>query len=264
MNKKRVEQLVSVVIPCYNSEKTIIPCLESGCGQDYVPIEIIVVNDGSKDKSAEVIADFINKNSCPCKIILHSTQNAGPSSARNTGIELANGEFIAFLDADDQWLPGKLSRQMKLFAQEPQLAMIGANHPSGAAKKQDGSWTPIPLKKLLFKNYFQTSSVIVRAAQLPAAPFRIEQKYSEDYDLWLRLAVKNQLALIHSPATADTRLPYAGSGLSSRIWEMERGELSNYKRLRQRKEISAYDLLKSSSFSMLKFFIRLVKLFTRK
>jgi glycosyltransferase involved in cell wall biosynthesis len=103
MNK----DLVSVIICVYNSSAFIAEAIESVLKQDYPKIELIVVNDGSSDNSAGIATRYSQ-----VKLLSHAT-NQGLPSARNTGIKAASGEYIAFLDADDQWAPTKISTQVK-------------------------------------------------------------------------------------------------------------------------------------------------------
>lgn len=92
------EKKVSVIIPCYNLQKVIARCLESLCAQTYSNLEIIVVEDGSKDSSLQVIRDYARSDS---RIKVVSQENRGPSAARNHGIELSTGEYLMFVDGDD-------------------------------------------------------------------------------------------------------------------------------------------------------------------
>src|SRR6516162_596409 len=100
--------LVSVIIPAYNAERTLRRAIDSALAQDYQPIEIIVVDDGSKDATSEVAAAYLDK----AVQLVQLPRNCGESGAMNTGIAVAKGEYIAFLDADDEWLPKKLTRQI--------------------------------------------------------------------------------------------------------------------------------------------------------
>ena len=109
-NKKR--ELISIIIPFYNQENYFDSCIESALTQTYTNTEIIVVNDGS-DK---VFEDKLEKlqSKYPDKIKLLTQENKGAGAARNLGIENSKGEYIAFLDSDDFWLPNKLEHQMNI------------------------------------------------------------------------------------------------------------------------------------------------------
>jgi glycosyltransferase involved in cell wall biosynthesis len=102
--------LVSVVIPMYNVENYIAETLESVLNQTYKNLEIVIVDDGSKDNSASVVKEYLQKHNCIKYII---QENSGVSIARNRGVAEATGEFIAFLDSDDLWLPEKLGKQLE-------------------------------------------------------------------------------------------------------------------------------------------------------
>jgi len=104
------EPLVSVVVPLFNKEKYIVECLISILNQEYQNWECIIVDDGSTDKSLVEVERFINSVPGNWKVLKKS--NGGPSSARNLGIRMAQGEFIAFLDSDDIWFPNKLREQV--------------------------------------------------------------------------------------------------------------------------------------------------------
>lgn len=106
--------LVSVVVPVHDGERYLAQALASIFAQDYRPIEVIVVDDGSSDASASIASGFPD-------LRLIRQDNAGVSAARNTGIAAARGAFVAFLDADDLWLPNKLSRHVTFHLQHPKI-----------------------------------------------------------------------------------------------------------------------------------------------
>lgn len=101
---------VSIVVPVYNKELYILDCLESIVSQTLQDWECILVDDGSTDKSVSIIRDFVSSHPQNWSIICK--ENEGPSAARNVGIMSARGEYLAFLDADDMWLPDKLAKQV--------------------------------------------------------------------------------------------------------------------------------------------------------
>lgn len=108
--------LISIVIPVYNTEKYLAECIHSVLNQTYTPIEIICVNDGSTDTSGDVLQTFGDRIQ-----IVTLEHNSGISVARNKGIEIAHGEFLTFLDADDLWEPTKLEDQQNYLQQNPEL-----------------------------------------------------------------------------------------------------------------------------------------------
>jgi glycosyltransferase involved in cell wall biosynthesis len=108
---------VSVIIPVWNREAHLAAAIRSARDQDYRPIEIIVVDDGSTDRSAEVARSFAEVTYC-------HQPNRGAASARNTGIRRSRGALIAFLDSDDFWLPGKLTAQVEYLVEHPAVGYV--------------------------------------------------------------------------------------------------------------------------------------------
>jgi glycosyltransferase involved in cell wall biosynthesis len=117
---------ISVVIPLYNKEDYVLDCLKSLENQDFDDWECIIVDDGSLDASMKIVKDFIANSEKSWRILAKS--NGGPSSARNLGIRAAAGEFIALLDADDIWLPAKLSRQLNFFEKNQDVDLLLSNY----------------------------------------------------------------------------------------------------------------------------------------
>ncbi|MCP2727283.1 glycosyltransferase family 2 protein [Limnofasciculus baicalensis] len=116
MNKN--SSSVSVIIPVYNGERYLSDAIESVLFQSYEPLEIIVVDDGSTDKTAQIKRRFGDK------ICYLYQDNSGPSRARNTGIKIAKGEIITFLDADDLWSQNKLQLQVGYLGENPSLEVV--------------------------------------------------------------------------------------------------------------------------------------------
>jgi glycosyltransferase involved in cell wall biosynthesis len=110
--------LVSVIIPAYNAENYVAEAVESALGQSYRPLEVILVNDGSTDRTAGVAATFGEKIRYTCRT------NGGIGAARNAGVRLAQGAFISFLDADDLWVADKVAIQVSLLRGDPSLDLV--------------------------------------------------------------------------------------------------------------------------------------------
>lgn len=110
--------MISIIIPVYNTQKYIIDCLDSLVKQTYQDFEVLLVNDGSTDASAQIIADYIAKNNLT-KFHLFNKENAGVSSARNLGLEHARGKWIAFIDSDDWAEPGYLQHMIEAVQKHP-------------------------------------------------------------------------------------------------------------------------------------------------
>ncbi|TYS59867.1 glycosyltransferase [Sutcliffiella horikoshii] len=114
-------ELVSVIIPCFNSEKWIIETIDSVLNQTYSNIEIIVVDDGSTDNTKDVISNYSKR----IKYIYQ--QNKGPSVARNLGIKKSKGKYVAFLDSDDLWESNKLEKQVEFLENNQNIALVFSN-----------------------------------------------------------------------------------------------------------------------------------------
>ena len=115
---------VSVVVPIYNVEPYLVMCLESLLNQTLKEIEIILVDDGSPDNCPQICDEYAQRDS---RIKVIHKKNAGLGMARNSGIEIATGKYIAFLDSDDIWLPNKLSDQLKVF-EKSEVAIVFSNY----------------------------------------------------------------------------------------------------------------------------------------
>ena len=112
--------LVSIITPCYNGEKYISETIESVLAQTYLDWEMIIIDDGSKDSSAEIIRRYCARDD---RIILLQQPNAGSAAARNNGIGHAEGQYIALLDADDIWLPDFLKKQIAFMTEKDAICV---------------------------------------------------------------------------------------------------------------------------------------------
>ncbi len=110
----QTDPLVSVIVPVYNGERFLVEALESVVQQNYRPLELIVVNDGSTDATAQVVVDYAGR--CPVPLHAVEQENLGPAAARNRGLAIAQGDIIAFQDADDLWAADRLPMQLALLA----------------------------------------------------------------------------------------------------------------------------------------------------
>lgn len=253
-----MEKKVSVIIPMYNSSNTIIDSINSILNQSYKNYEIIIIDDGSKDDSYEIVKEFINKNNLMNIIKLLKQENKGPSEARNNGIKNSNGEYIAFLDSDDVWKKDKLKKQVKLMNEYHEVALVGCNI-NNELNNKNRYILDISYKMLLFKNYFFTPTVMIRKKILDdVGLFDLKQSYSEDYNLWLRICKKYKCVLINESLVVcgDGKPTFGFSGLSSNLWKMEKGELNNYYQLMKNRSINILTFYLVSTFSILKYIRR--------
>ncbi len=172
-------QCVDVVIPVFNGRETILVALVSVLAQQGDLVHrIIVVDDGSSDDTGQVVQGL---NSPLIELV--RTPNQGVARARNLGIETSTAEWVAFLDADDVWMPGKLQAQLDV-AQEH-----GAGFVCGAVSAQSGKPSgPISAKALARGNFVATSSVLVKRSVLQEIPpvFTPGMSFAEDYLAWLK------------------------------------------------------------------------------
>ena len=182
---------VSVVIPSYNRADRIAGAIASAARQELRPLEIIVVDDGSTDRTDAARLEAIDER---VRVIRHPV-NRGSAAARNTGMDVAAGEWIAFLDADDRWLPGKLARQMSGLAEvgAPAFACSNVTFDGGpAAGKPYNHRPPRPgedLSRYFLKDgcTFQTSTLVVPAELARRIRFDPRLSLHEDWDFMLRL-----------------------------------------------------------------------------
>lgn len=185
--------LVSVIIPAYNSEKTIKETIESVLKQSFTNFELIIINDGSPDSTIEVIAEIQDS-----RIKVFSYPNAGGNVSRNRGLHLAVGEFVSFLDADDLWTPDKLQSQLKALQENVTAKVayswtdyISANSEfllSGKRVNLNGN----VYESLLINNFLENGSnpLICRKALIKLGGFDESLSAAQDWDMWLRLASK--------------------------------------------------------------------------
>jgi glycosyltransferase involved in cell wall biosynthesis len=200
-----MSQAVSVIIPTYNCGHHIAEAVESALAQSYEPLEIIVVDDGSRDDTARRLNPFVARG-----VQYLFQPNQGVSVARNNGIRATHGDLVAFLDADDVWHPRKLELQCRVLSSRPDFSMLGTavyNWPGATPQVCDSrveDLRQIPWTELAVKNWFTTSSVVVRRSALLLSgpgPFDISLRGPEDYDLWLRLAELRTVANLQIPLT---------------------------------------------------------------
>ena len=192
---------VSVVLPAYNGEKFIGKAVESALSQTYNDFELIVVNDGSKDGTAQVLSGF------GAKIKVISQANSGIAKARNVGIEASRGQYIAFLDQDDFWLPEKLEKQMVLFEKDKEVGMtytdtyvITDDNAKIRSFKLQKPHRGMVIEELFMNNFISTSSVIVKKECFEKAGL-FDDSLSPvlDYDRWLNIAVSYKVDYIDIP-----------------------------------------------------------------
>ena len=200
MKKDTEKPLVSVIIPTYNRGWIVKEAVDSVLAQDFENFELIVVDDGSTDNTPQLLAGY-GRN-----ITVISQPNFGVSAARNRGIAVAAGRWIAFLDSDDLWLPGKLSRQVAFFKANPDALICQTEeiwirngvrvNPGRRHRKSSGTIFERSLALCLVS----PSAVMVTKNLLDAVGgFDESLPACEDYDLWLRISCRYPVYLIDTP-----------------------------------------------------------------
>lgn len=215
--------MISVVIPLYNKEHQIAETLRSVLEQTFQDFEVVIVDDGSTDKSSEEALKIRDP-----RIRFVRQENAGVSAARNRGIEEARFDLIAFLDADDRWKPEYLQTQYDLFQKYPQCGVFACNYEFVHA---DGSIHPTVIRKLAFEgqdgildNYFEVAScshppicsisiMVRKEALLSIGGFPVGIRSVEDLLTWARLACSCKIAY---SKTAAADFYVEGYGISDR------------------------------------------------
>ena len=209
---------VSIVMPAYNAAGTIRESLDSIAKQSFSDFAIIVVDDKSRDSTISVVEAWRADNPGVELRLIPAPANRGPAAARNLGIADSQGEWLAFLDADDAWLPNRLRTQMDLAEREPRVDMwcggtvaycnrrTDDGGPLDQARGRRKAENAIPttrevvLEDLAVKNPIATSSVLVRKEAVQAVGGFDESFCGpEDYDLWIRIAAAHSIKCIELP-----------------------------------------------------------------
>jgi glycosyltransferase involved in cell wall biosynthesis len=206
--------LVSVVIPTYNCEAYIRETIDSVLAQEFQNIEIIVVDDGSTDRTV----DFVRSYGHSVRFL--SQENSGVCVARNRGLREAAGKYICFMDHDDYWYPGKISRQVEEFGRHPEVGVVysaftlwtadasgnfarpASLYNSSIADDIDSSFSGWIYHLLLLDCWVLTSTAMFRAEVLrKCGAFDEGLPYSEDWDLWIRISREYQFLKLRQSTT---------------------------------------------------------------
>ncbi len=239
----------SVIIPVYNGSEYIARAVSSALCQQGISLEVIVVDDGSTDQSAEIAASVhpsINVIKCV---------NAGPSAARNRGILEARGDFIAFLDVDDQWTQGKLAKQAELFNSDASIGLVFGDYSEVDLQGKASGWQGghiariqslglhlVPLTDdgfringsveiALIKNtsFMHMSTVTVRREVFDMVGlFDVSMTHAEDLDLWIRIAKEYRIGLTQVSTAIVEQRP---TSLSRQYITMDEHLISLYMKL---------------------------------
>ncbi|MBE9201578.1 MULTISPECIES: glycosyltransferase family A protein [unclassified Nodularia (in: cyanobacteria)] len=219
--------LVSVIIPCYNRERYLAEAIESVLEQTYPNIELIVIDDGSSDRSGEIAQSY------PLKY--HYQTNGGIGAARNAGIAVANGEFLAFLDSDDIWVKDKLAKQMAVFDTHPDIeAVFGYAQNFYSPELDENFKSRIRCPEKPIAAHLSTAMLIKRSPFLRVGKFDTNLKTGIDIS-WYIWAMEHQLQQITIPDVVYyRRLHESNNGITARQYANERLHLIKAKLDRER------------------------------
>ncbi len=236
--------MISVIIPTYNRERTILRAVRSVLDQTYGDIELIVVDDGSQDGTA----DALKAVSDPRLRLIKTESNMGACAARNLGVAMAQGEWVAFQDSDDFWYPEKLEKQLAALLNYPADIVFCAmrlTRPDGKA----GSTVPDPsyhagiysYEKLLEKSIASTQVILGRRECFLSEPFDAQMPRMQDWDLILRLSQKYRICYLNEVLAdvflqPDSLTMRTDKGLSAykRIYEKNMDAIEGNPRIKAR------------------------------
>lgn len=211
---------VSVIIPTYNREGTILRAVESVLNQTYQNLEVLVVDDGSTDRTVELVA-AIEDDRVKCIVL---ELNSGAANARNVGVEYATGEWIAFQDSDDSWQREKLVKQMEYVRRFPKYDLL---YGECKVHLDDGRTAIAPLqpwpqimegdmlKTLLLRNVISMPTILVkREAFLQSGGFDVSYKALEDWEFLIRFSRQHKIGFV-SDTLVDVYM--LSGGVSSHV-----------------------------------------------
>lgn len=259
--------MISVIIPMYNAESTIVRALESVRNQQTdEKFEIIIINDGSTDGSSNRVQEYITKNP-QLNIVVLTQENKGVSAARNAGLRIAKGEFIALLDADDEWLPEKTERQLQILKNKSfDIDFIAC---AGKGKKLLWPYLPdenglaeITFRKLLIRNEIPVPSVMFKRKVIDnSGVFDETQRYAEDLNFWYKVAQNNRMFILEDELiiAGDGKRTFGVSGLSANLREMEKGFQKGLKDLYASGALSFPEFILYRLYFRIKYYIRLLR-----
>ena len=208
---------VSVIIPSYNSARTIVEALESVAAQARTDAEVRVVDDASADDTVSVTREWMARQPMPGDrwSVICLARNSGPAGARNRGVAESTGAWIAFLDADDVWLPARLEQQLACLDQCPDAVMLCGGRREFGSERVDPrpacdriEFREVTLDELARHNPIVTSTVLARRTAFEAVGgFDERFRGPEDYDLWIRLASQGRILELAEPLACYRHRP---------------------------------------------------------
>jgi cellulose synthase/poly-beta-1,6-N-acetylglucosamine synthase-like glycosyltransferase len=260
-----IESSVSVVIPAHNAQNTIGRAISAVLSQTTPPCEIIVVDDASEDGTGACVESFRKKGANVAASLVRHPVKRGPAAARNTGWDLASGEYVAFLDADDSWHPQKLEIQRRWMAEHPQC--VASAHRIVYLRRQKQMRSLVthcpcvaipPWKLKLFSCLLWPSSLMFRRELKHR--FDPTRFYAEDRLLLLEMVLSGlQVVRLELPLGYRYNAPYGESGLSRDLWKAERAELHVFRQLREKGTLGPLEGTWLQAFSLGKYICRVCR-----
>ena len=255
--------MISVVIPAYNSKDSIVETLNSVVSQTAFDLieEVLVIDDGSTDETADIVKKAFNNIE---KIRVISKSNGGVSSARNMGIKLAKGEWIALLDSDDVWLNNKIAEQVMYIKKHPEIIFIGCGRnveKVEIGERIEDNLYKLRLKDILVKVWPHTSTALIKATVFDeVGMFNEEYKYAEDGELWNRIIIKHPIYYISDSLeiAGGKKKQFGERGLSANIKEMHNGVIRNYKIVKNNHSISCMHYIMLKLYEDVKYVRRII------
>jgi glycosyltransferase involved in cell wall biosynthesis len=242
----------SVVIPTFNSSETIKRAIDSVVNQSYPPHELIIVDDASQDNTLQIVKILVEPiKQFTIRLICLDT-NRGPAHARNLGWDVATGDYVAFLDSDDEWLPDKLLVQ-EWSIKQTGAVLIGQTYPS--LNKFRVPIFRVDKKDILIRNFFWTSTVVVKRSVTER--FYEPLRRCEDHLLFCRLTLVYECSYyISHPLIIEHKEPIGAGGLSKSIIQMQIGNWRLYYILFRERYVSLVSFILLEIISTTKFAVR--------
>jgi len=254
-------QVISIIISTYNRANLLPQAIKGVVKQTYSNWELLIIDDGSTDNTEEVLQKYLSS-----KIRYVKCPHSGlPAIARNVGIREAQGEWIAFLDSDDVWLPEKLERQMQVIRDRRDVSLVCTNahrkiSETDSDRMEEYVSSPdrkvgIYFEELLLENFVVTSTALVRKDCLLAMEGYSESpelRAVEDYELWLRLSISHKIEYLSEPLVIYRDLPEEGiRGSQSKLgyWKGILKIYCNLRKIRAKQGLQVSRVLEDRIFS---------------
>lgn len=254
---------VSVIIPCFRCARTLERAVASVAGQTVLPQEVILVDDGSGDETRFLMRQLKNRYRPGWIRLVLLDANVGAASARNAGWDQAQGDYVAFLDADDAWHPRKIELQAQFMDSHPDAAVSGHGHSQVHAVPDTGAdvgsvkFENISPLYVLLKNPFVTPSFMVRRNL--ETRFLPGRRFMEDHFFLMQVSAAGLvIAKADAPLAYIFKPIFGESGLSADLMRMQVSELENYNLMQQAGHLSQGFSLVLKGYSWLKFCRRVV------